>query len=100
MEMLKRHVALGLPTANTQCYFGLYPARLKASLGPCLVMPKPKRHLALGLQHRGSMPSATWHLDYSSSGGNPNTTCSNMVFLIVIAVFENLLMTIIIFMFL
>jgi len=62
MEMCKRHVVLGVPTASTQCYFGSCPARPKATLGPFLTVPKPKRHLALGLQRKGSMPSAMWRL--------------------------------------
>jgi len=110
---------LGLLVARTQCYFGSCHARLKASLRPCLAGPKPKCHLTLGLQRRGSRPClagpkpkchltlglqrrgsrpcATWRLCCPPSGGNPSATCPNMIFFIVIAVFKNLLMMIIIF---
>ena len=81
---------------STQCYFGSYPARFKVSLGPCLAVPKPKCHLTLGLQSRGSRPSSTWRLGCPPSGGNSSATCLNVVFFIVIAVFKNLLMMIII----
>jgi hypothetical protein len=43
-------------------------------------MPKPKRHLALGLQPRGSSPSTTWRLGCPPPGGNSSATCPNMVF--------------------
>ena len=43
-------------------YFGSCPARPKVTLGPFLAVPKPKRHLALGLQRKGSMSSAMWRL--------------------------------------
>jgi len=40
----------------------------------------PKRHLALGLQPRGSRSSATWRLGCLLSGENSSATCPNMVF--------------------
>ena len=76
----KRHVALGLLAASTQCYFGSYPARPKASLGPCLKMPKPKRHLALGMQRKASSPRVTWCPGCPPLGGNLSATCPNVVF--------------------
>ena len=76
----KRHVALGLLAASTQCYFGSYPARPKASLGPCLKMPKPKRHLALGMQRKGSRSRTTWCPGCPPLGGTLSSTCPNVVF--------------------
>jgi len=76
----KHHMALSLPAARTQFYFGSYPARPKASLGSCLWMPKPKRHLALRLQPRGSSPSTTWLLGCSPPGRNSSVICPNVVF--------------------
>jgi hypothetical protein len=69
VELPKRHVVFCLPAASTQCYYGSCPARLKASLGPCLAVPKSKRHLALGLQRRGSMSSATGRLGCCTQEG-------------------------------
>jgi hypothetical protein len=43
-------------------------------------MPKPKRHLALGLQPRGSSSSTTWHLGCPPPGGNPSAMCPNVIF--------------------
>jgi len=36
--------------------------------------------VALGLQPRGSKPSATWRLGCPPSGWNPSATCLNIVF--------------------
>ena len=76
----KHHVALDLLAASTQCYFGSYPARPKASHGPCLKMPKPKRHLALGMQRKGSRSRTTWCPGCPPLGGNLSSTCPNVVF--------------------
>jgi hypothetical protein len=54
----KHHVALGLPVASTQCYFGSYPARPKPDSAPAKAPPSAwtvaqrkhaKRHMALGM---------------------------------------------------
>jgi len=86
----------------TMCLGGLLVsvaalARPKASLGPCLAVPMPQHHPALGLHRRESRASAMSRLGYPPSGGNPSVTCPNMVFFIVITVFLNLSMMIIIF---
>jgi hypothetical protein len=85
--VLKSHVALGLPAASTQCYFRSSLARPKASHGPCLAVPKPKRHLTLGLQRRGSRPCATWHLGCPPSGGEPKRHVSQRGFFFTIIIF-------------
>jgi len=73
----------------TMCLGGLLVsvgalARPTASLGPCLAVPMPQRHSALGLHRRESRASAMSRLGYPPSGGNPSVTCPNVVFFIVI----------------